>query len=202
MKKRIFCALMAAGMMALSFTACSSDGGSSSSTDSSSSGSSSESTASGSSEVASTGDTAPGVDMEGDPYHVTFMYLNISEGEGYDEVSAAVNELSLSEINMETELLPVSYGTWASTLQTMLASNEQLDLFMDTINNAPTSIVSGYIADWNEYMDYIPDVSSYYGDEMQAGMVGDFMATIGTVKERPNNSGIICRTDIMEEVLI
>ena len=138
--------------------------------------------------------------MEGDPYHVTFMYLNISEGEGYDEVSAAVNELSLSEINMETELLPVSYGTWASTLQTMLASNEQLDLFMDTINNAPTSIVSGYIADWNEYMDYIPDVSSYYGDEMQAGMVGDFMATIGTVKERPNNSGIICRTDIMEEV--
>lgn len=200
MKKRIFCALMAAGMMALSFTACSSDGGSSSSTDSSSSGSSSESTASGSSETASTGDTAPGIDMEGDPYHVTFMYLNISEGEGYDEVSAAVNELSLSEINMETELLPVSYGTWASTLQTMLASNEQLDLFMDTINNAPTSIVSGYIADWNEYMDYIPDVSSYYGDEMQAGMVGDFMATIGTVKERPNNSGIICRTDIMEEV--
>lgn len=201
MKKRIFCALMAAGMVALSFTACSSDGGSSSSTDSSSSGSSSESTASGSSETASTGDTAPGIDMEGDPYHCIFMYLNTSsEGEGYNEVAAAVNELSLREINMETEFVPVSYGTMATTTQMMLASNEPLDLFMDQMTNMPTYISAGYIADWNDYLDYVPDITAYYGDQMQAGQLGDFMALIGTNKERPNNSGMVCRKDIMDEL--
>ena len=200
MKKRIFCALMAAGMMALSFTACSSDGGSSSSTDSSSSGSSSESTASGSSETASTGDTAPGVDMEGDPYHCILMYLNLSEGTGYDEVCEAVNELSLKEINMETELIPVSYGTWQTTCNMMLASNEPLDLFMSTSSYLATYIQSGYIADWSDYLDQIPAIVAYYGDELQAGYVGDFMALLATNKERPTNFGLVARTDIMEEL--
>lgn len=193
MKKRIICALMAAGMMALSFTACSSDGSSSTTTDSSSNGSSET----GSSESAS---TESAIDMEGDPYHVIFMYLNISEGEGFDEVQNAVNELSLKEINMETELLPVSYGTMTTTTQMMLASNEPLDLFMDVMSNMPTYITSGYIADWSDYMGQIPDVVDYYGDQMEAGRIGDFMALIGTVKERPNNYGLVARKDIMDEL--
>ena len=198
MKKRIICALMAAGIAAMALASCGGDGSSSSSGSSAAGDTASASQP----ETAESGETSAetAIDMEGDPYHVVFMYLNISEGEGYNEVAEAVNALSLEEINMETELLPVSYGTWTSTLQTMLASNERLDLFFDTVANAPTSISSGYVADWDDYIGQLPDVVSYYGDEMEAGRVGDFMAIIGAVKERPNNSGIICRTDIMEEL--
>ena len=198
MKKRIICALMAAGIAAMARASC---GGDSSSSSSGSSAAGDTASAS-QPETAESGETSAetAIDMEGDPYHVVFMYLNISEGEGYNEVAEAVNALSLEEINMETELLPVSYGTWTSTLQTMLASNERLDLFFDTVANAPTSISSGYIADWDDYIGQLPNVVEYYGDEMEAGRVGDFMAIIGAVKERPNNSGIICRTDIMTEL--
>lgn len=193
---------MAAGMMALSLTACGNDGGSSSSSSESSTDSSaSASESSDGSEAASTGDTKPGIDMEGDPYHCIVMYLNTSsEGEGYNDVAAAVNELSLKEINMETEFVPVSYGTMTTTTQMMLASNEPLDLFFDSMSNMPTYIASGYIADWNDYLDFVPDIVSYYGDQMEAGKLGDFMALIGTNKERPNNSGIVCRKDIMDEL--
>ena len=149
---------------------------------------------------AETSGTPSAIDMDGDPYHVVFLYMNNSEGTGFDEVSAAVNELSLQEINMETELLPVSFGTWTTTVQMMLAANERLDLFCDSASNMPAYIESGYIMNWADYLDQIPDVVDYYGDELEAGYIGDFMALIGTVKERANDYGLIVRKDIMDEL--
>ena len=120
MKKRIFCALMAAGMMALSLTACGNDGGSSSSSSESSTDSSaSASESSDGSEAASTGDTKPGIDMEGDPYHCIVMYLNTSsEGDGYNDVAAAVNELGYCATkggySKYGEWGGSAYGEWCS----------------------------------------------------------------------------------------
>ena len=88
MKKRIICALMAAGIAAMALASCGGDGSSSSSGSSAAGDTASASQP----ETAESGETSAetAIDMEGDPYHVVFMYLNISEGEGYNEVAEAV----------------------------------------------------------------------------------------------------------------
>ena len=193
MKKRILCAVMAAGMMAVSMASC---GGSSS--DSSANTSASEN---GSSETGSSEGGESAVDMDGDAYTVHFMMLNQTEGASYDAVASAVNNLALSEINMNVDIIPVTFGTFASTTQMMLASNEPLDLFSATSPaSLPTYINAGYILNWADYIDQLPDVQAYLGDEMQYGYIGDFMAGIGVIKERANTFGLVARTDILDEL--
>ena len=199
MKKRILCAVMAAGMMALSMSACGNDSNTSS-TEESTTGSSSES-ASTDGESSESSGSASAIDMEGEPYTVHFMYLNQTEGEAYTAVTEAANALALEEINMNIDFVPVTFGTMSSTTQMMLAANEPLDLFF-TVGTAalPTYIESGYILNWADYLDQLPDVVEYLGDEMQYGYIGDFMTGIGIVKERANTFGLVARTDILTEV--
>lgn len=202
MKKRVLCALLAAGMMTLSLVSCgnSGSGSSSSSKDSSSSPSSSADTSVEGGGEASTGGSSA-IDMEGEPYTVHFMFLNQTEGESYDNMVAAAKELALNEVNMDIDFVPVTFGTAASTLQMMLASNEPLDLFPSfSFGAMPTYIESGYIRNWADYIGQLPDVVDYLGDEMQFGYIGDFMAGIGVVKERAGTFGLVARTDILDEV--
>ena len=163
MKKRILCAVMAAGMMALSMSACGNDS-STSSTEESTTGSSSES-ASTDGESSESSGSASAIDMEGEPYTVHFMYLNQTEGESYTAVTEAANALALEEINMNIDFIPVTFGTASSTLQMMLAANEPLDLFCNTSPaTLPSYIEAGYILNWADYLDQIPDVIDYLGE--------------------------------------
>lgn len=203
MKKRVLCALLAAGMMAMSMASC---GGNN---NTGSSNTSSENTSEGSGSTAEGGEDVSGeeagttsaIDMEGDPYTVHFMFLNQTEGESYDNMVAAANELALKEINMNIDFVPVTFGTMASTIQMMLASNESLDLFQNASFGAASGYIeSGYIRNWAEYLDQMPDVVDYLGEELNYGYIGDFMVGIGVIKERANTFGLVARTDIMEEV--
>lgn len=200
MKKRILCAVLAAGMMALSMSACGNSSSTSSSDEPASSGSSSEAETSGgeSSEVS---ESNSAIDMEGEPYTVHFMYLNQTEGESYTAVTEAANALALEEINMNIDFIPVTFGTSSSTLQMMLAANEPLDLFCNTTPaTLPSYIEAGYILNWADYLDQIPDVIDYLGEEINYGYIGDFMTGIGVIKERANTFGLVARTDILTEV--
>ena len=201
MKKRVLCALLAAGMMAVTMASCgnSDSGSSSSSSQGSSAAATGETSASEGGEAAEGGNSA--IDMDGDPYTVHFLYLNQAEGAAYDNVVAAVNELALNEINMNVDMIPVTFGTMSNVIQMMLASNEPLDLFFATAAGAlPTYIESGYIRNWADYLDQMPDVTAYLGEELQYGNIGDFMAGIGVIKERANTFGLVARTDIMDEL--
>lgn len=199
MKKRILCAVMAAGMMALSMSACGNDS-STSSTEESTTGSSSES-ASTDGESSESSGSASAIDMEGEPYTVHFMYLNQTEGESYTAVTEAANALALEEINMNIDFIPVTFGIASSTLQMMLAANEPLDLFLTSSGaTLPSYIEAGYILNWADYLDQLPDVIEKLGEEMNYGYIGDFMTGIGVIKERANTFGLVARTDIMEEL--
>ncbi len=202
MKKRVLCALMAAGMMTMALASCGgNDSGNSSASSSAPAGESSSSASASSAEgdVASSADSA--IDMEGEPYTVRFLFLNQTEGESYNAVEKAVDELSMSEINMHTSLIPVTFGTMSSTIQMMLAANEPLDLFICANAAAlPTYIESGYILNWADYLDQMPDVVEYFGEDLQYGNIGDFMSGIGLVKERAGTFGLVARSDILEEV--
>ncbi len=199
MKKRILCAVMAAGMMALSMSACGNDSGTSSKSEPAS-GSSSEPVST-DAESSETAENKSAIDMEGEPYTVHFMYLNQTEGESYTAVTEAANALAMEEINMSIDFIPVTFGTMSSTTQMMLAANEPLDLFCNSSPaTLPSYIEAGYILNWADYLDQIPDVIDYLGEEINYGYIGDFMTGIGVIKEKANSFGLVARTDIMDEL--
>ncbi len=198
MKKRILCGMMAA-MTAFTFVSCGQNGGkdtesvSENAASTVSSGNSEE--ASDPAENSSEGYTP---DFSEDPYTVHFQYCVAAEGSGLDGVREAVDALAMSEMNMHVDLIPMTIGTWSTTMSMMLAANEALDLFANGSGNFSTYIDAGYLRNWADYLDYVPDVVETMGDDVKAGYVGDFLVGFSQMKERGYKSGLVARADIMD----
>ena len=128
MKKRIFAAMLAASLAAVSFASCGgSNSGSTTSTDNGGSTTASTSTDKGG-ETASTGS-----DGSSDaPYTITMAYLGGSEQPDAAEVHAAIDELTMNELNMHWEGIQLSFGDFTDRLRLMLTGGDKLDiLFLD-----------------------------------------------------------------------
>lgn len=115
-------------------------------------------------------------------------------------VRDAINELTLSEMNMEVDLIPLTMGAWTTNISMMLAANEPLDLFLCGSGNFSTFIQSGYLRNWADYLDYLPNVIETLGDDLEAGYVGDFLVGFTQMKERGYQAGLVARADIMDEL--
>lgn len=200
MSKKVLGCLLVAAMITSAFSSC---GNSSSNTSSSSGSESSSSSSSSSFEAESSSETSsaawePNFDEE--PYTVYFQYCVAAESSGQQAVSDALNELTLKELNMKVELIPQTMGTWTTNMSMILAANEPLDLFLSGSGSFGTYIESGYVLDWGDYMDYVPDVIEGMGEDINAGYVGDFLMGFSQMKERGYQSGLIARKDIMDEL--
>ena len=202
MKKKILCTLLVASMMASALASCGSSGSSSSS--SSSSKSSEEGSAAASETASESGEASESAgytpNFDEDPYTVHFQYCVAAESSGQSDVSAALNELTLKELNMNVDLMPQTMGTWVTTMSMILAANEPLDLFLAGSGSFGTYMDSGYIRNWADYLDYLPDVLETLGDDVQAGYVGDFLVGFSQMKERGYQAGLVARKDIMDEL--
>ncbi len=194
MKKKILPLLLAAVVTSSALAGCGNSAGTNTGSASEESGSPSASS------VTSSETSESSAVSDEEPYNVKFMYLNLVEGDRYNAVAEAVSELAQKEINMTVDLIPVSYGTMTSTTNMMLAANEPLDLCFRMASFLASDISCGYILNWADYLDEIPDIVDYYGDELNCGYIGDFMAGIGVVRQRTNDFALVCRKDIMDEL--
>ena len=204
MMKKILCGLLAASLAAGALVSCGSDGGSSSSSGSSepeSSASASESSeeSGSSSEETSTASGAYTPNFDEEPYTIYMQYMVNQENPDHDRVAEAINELTLSEMNMNIELIPQSWGVMTTNIPMMLAAGERLDLFFCLGSSFGTYIESGYLLNWADYLDYIPDVVEGVGDYLDAGYIEDFLVGIPMMKERASQTGLIMRKDYTDE---
>ena len=138
--------------------------------------------------------------IDGEGYTVRFMYMVASESSGQDAVAEAVDTLSMEELSMHTELIPITIGAYNSTISMTLASNEPLDLLPVVSTMYSSHISSGYVRNWADYIDYIPDVLEVVGEDVSCCYVGDFLIGLPLMKERAYQAGVICRADIMDEL--
>ena len=92
-------------------------------------------------------DTANGepseINFDEEPYTVNFLYLVGMEGTDQQKVNDAVNELTLKELNMKVNMIPMTFGTYMSQLPLMLSSGEALDIFPAMANQFATYIEPG-----------------------------------------------------------
>ena len=147
----------------------------------------------------STGDTGNENSNE-DPYEVNFVYVVASVGSNMDKVREAMNELTMEELNMTVNLIPMTFSEFISQLPMMLAANEPMDLMPLPVGQGSTFITSQYIIDASPYLDMVPNVKEYVGDLINAGYIGDFLTGFPIVKEAGYPLGLAVRKDIFEEL--
>ena len=137
-------------------------------------------------------------DFSEDPYTVYFEYWVAADFPDQQKVEDELNKLTMDQLNMKVEMLPMTIGAYNSQISMVLAANEPLDLFMARNANHGSYIQSGYVRDWNDYLEYIPDVLDIVGDTIQACYVGDFLIGIPPQKEYGYQSALVVRADVMD----
>lgn len=200
MKKKILCGLLVAAMMAGTMVSCgnSSDSGSTASGDNSTAASEGSEGSEGSESAEAAGGYVPNFDEE--PYTVKFLYLLAQEGDHFDEIQQAASDVTLGDLNIQVELIPVTYGTIDSQLNTMLPAGESLDWFTCFAANQGTYYDSGYIYDLNDYASYMPNITEWLGDGIGNCTLGDAWVNVPSNYERCAWTCYLVRNDIMNEV--
>ena len=186
MYKKILCTLLAA-LCTISLAGCGNNDSTGNSGDS------------GSSSGNSTADAGSATSDE-EPYLVHFMYLVAAEGSNQSKINEIANELTLQELNMNIDMMPMTFGAYNSTISTSLAAGEPLDMMPVYSSSFPTYIESGYLLNLYDYEDQLTGVKEQMGDAYYAGDIGGFLCGFTEMKEWGFSCGLVVRKDIFDEL--
>ena len=135
-------------------------------------------------------------------YHAIFTLMVPSEQPDIDKIQDAINEITIPAINVEVELLPVTWSGYYSQIPMMLAANEQIDILPALQSSIATYVGSEYIMDLKELLvDNAPYITQLYSeDDLLACSYNGFYYGIPNTSEYCFPIGYIMRTDCLEKV--
>ncbi len=144
---------------------------------------------------------SPAVDFDEEPYEATFMYWAGNDARDLASVQEAFNKLTMEQLNMKVNLMPVTFGTYMQQIQMILSSDDKLDIFPYFSSTMGSYIESDYLVNLNEYLDTCgQDMISIIGrEDIECCGIGDFLGGVPTMHERTNPVTYVLRTDLLEE---
>ncbi|MDN4480562.1 ABC transporter substrate-binding protein [Demequina muriae] len=135
-----------------------------------------------------------------EPYTVNYAYMTVF-GDPTQAVKDAVNELTMEELNMKVNLIPVTFADYFSQLPLKLASGtDPLDITYLFAQDAGSFIDAGYLVDANEYSDLTQDIAAMLGEDVAGAEIGGFKAGFGTQTLSRSPNALIVRKDIFDEL--
>ena len=153
MKKKKALATMLAAVMALGMTACGSTNITSSST------SSTDTASTTSKENTSSSSAAQTTADEGAPYEVVLEWPaigNTPTEENLQKIEAAINEVTVPEINCTVKLYPVELNDLSNANTLAISTGEKVDLIVSVSTGVGTLVDQGLIVPMDEYVDTYP----------------------------------------------
>lgn len=132
-----------------------------------------------------------------EPYTVNFAYHAPKEG-NQAEVNALINELTMKDLNMKVNLMPITWDTYNSRMPMMLAAQEPIDISFVFAFSLPSFLDQGYIVDGSDYEEYTKDLYKVLGEDLQGGYIGGMLAGFPMMNVRGTPSGVFVRKDIFE----
>lgn len=136
-----------------------------------------------------------------EPYKVTMAYIGDEFSEAEGKVVEKINEYLRKDLNMELDLVALSWGTYTNELSLMLSGDEALDIVPIIINNAAGYVNNGQVLDLTDYI-------QQYGTNIKNVMQEDFLTTpniggftygVTSMREQITQESVIMRTDLLEE---
>lgn len=149
-------------------------------------------------------DNNGGSDMpspDGEPHNITMAFLG-REMADQQMVWDAINELTLRELNMTFTPILMGFGEYQDRLRLMLTGGSDLDILPIHFSQVNSYVNQGQIVDMSELIrTYGQGIIDFMGEEVAlSGDINGFLYGIPSNKESASNSGIVMRTDILEEL--
>lgn len=144
-------------------------------------------------------------EVKEDPYEVRMIIAlpaQVPEQAELDRVMAAINEITLPELNMTLKLEPLPFSVFSEQVNLALSAGEKLDLLTTIQSSAPTQVNSGYLLDLEPLLaEYGPDIVDTYVNEELAKVctVSGTLYGFPVHKEVCMQQTIFFRTDILEK---
>ena len=130
--------------------------------------------------------------------------LSFYGDDGLDEVIAAINEISLEEINVQINYTAMDTSTYAEQVSLMLSGGESFDLFMATaipVVGYTTMQSLNQLMDISDYLSvYASETEEMMADYLECTSVGDEIYAVPCYRTYNSNYYIIMREDILEEL--
>lgn len=134
-----------------------------------------------------------------EPYHIVMCYVG-NEQPDMSKVVAAINELTLKELNMTFELVQLGWGDYQQKQQLMLAGGDELDILPVFFSDASSYVNNGYLVDMSGLItQYGQGITDFMGDTATTGTINGFLYGIPANKESGSQSGFVMRKDIVDK---
>ena len=160
----------------------------------------------GCSDTASSGSIAPaasgagsGAAAQEEPYTVTMMFIGNTQDDE-EKVEAAINELTMRDLNMKLDILVVPWANVNEQQKLMLSGGEKLDLMIGTAVQVSNFVSTQAVYDLSEMIDqYGTNIKANMGDGAKMANVNGFVYGIPNVCDWYRQTSVLVRTDWMEE---
>ncbi|NLO84134.1 MAG: ABC transporter substrate-binding protein [Clostridiales bacterium] len=135
-----------------------------------------------------------------DPYHITMAYIGNEQPE-MNKVLAAINELTLKELNMTFDVIQLGFGDYEQKEQLMLAGGDELDILPVFYINASSFVTNGFLVDMADLIqEHGTGIIESMGEDIATGgAINGFLYGIPANKESASLSGIVMRKDIVDK---
>ena len=145
-------------------------------------------------------DGAESVLKDGKDNVITMVFPGNSSAPGsLEEIEGALTELAKETIDCTIDLNILEWGVFVEQTNLMLSSGEDVDIIFsfDTLQSA----TSGQILNIADMVDeYAPETMEQMGQFIKACYVGDDLYGFPSYHEFATQAGLVCRTDILEEL--
>lgn len=140
-------------------------------------------------------------DSDGEMYTITMAYIG-NEQPRQAEVMEEVKKLVQSEMNMNFETIQLGFGDYQNKLNLMLSGGDKLDILPVMGGYANGYVNAGQLVDMTDLIqEYGKGIIEFMGEEIAlSGKIGDVLYGIPANKESNNQSGIVMRKDIVDEL--
>ena len=135
-----------------------------------------------------------------EPYTAYFAYYVATDNWPHqDQVKEHIREITLRDLNIDCQILPFTFSTFAAQVPMMLASKEQLDVF--NAGSPDEYYEAGYIIDLLPYVDILKEAMDKCGyDDVMASLHQGHLLALPAQLERTHHYGMFFRTDILNAV--
>ena len=144
-------------------------------------------------------------EVKEDPYEVRMIIAlpaTVPDQAELDRVMAAINAITLPELNMTLKLEPLPFSVFTEQVNLELSSGAKLDLLTTVQSSAASQVNSGYLLDLAPLLEeYGPDIIDTYVNEDLAKVctVSGTLYGFPVHKEVSMQQTIFFRTDILEK---
>lgn len=138
--------------------------------------------------------------QEGQPYLVRYMFATGKIPSDLKMVQDRISQITREKINVELELIPMSFGSINEKVNLKIASGEQLDLIFQRGNTFSADASRGLLTPLDDLLkNYGQGIKQAAGEFLKATAINGVTYAVPTLRDMAASYGLVARKDILDK---